>query len=169
MDIHHFYQQATQFANTAAHHLHARNLDVSSLQTDHICYRVERDGRYHIFKRFLSEYGSLLSEATINGRPIATFKLYTPISHENGLIPCVELPSPKNNQRHKEGFEHIEYVVPSMSALQEQHPHLEFKQERYGQFNPTLSLRLGHFSVKFHERSLEEVIGLENAPSQPSS
>lgn len=165
MDIHHFYQQATQFANTAAHHLHARNLDVTSFPTDHICYRIETPDHYITIKEFVGEYGTLLSENIINGRPIATFKLHTPIPHEHGLIPCVELPSPKN-KHYPEGFEHIEYVVPSMVALQEQHPRLEFRQEHYGQYNPTLSLKIDNFSVKFHERSLEDVIALEKAAEQ---
>ena len=157
----HFYRLATQFADHASAATSDLGIDVSAYPIDHICYRVQTLPDYERLKGFLQEQGILLSEAIINKRPIATVKLHIPIPHETGTIPCVELPSPKPERPYPEGFEHVEYVVPSISALAAQFPHLSLRREEYGPFNPTLSLRIDDFTVKFHERSLEYVIALE--------
>ena len=58
----------------------------------------------------------LLVESDIGGRPIATFKLTTPIevrSRDGGtrFVDVVEIPSPKDGSPYGAGLEHVEFVV----------------------------------------------------------
>lgn len=54
-------------------------IDVSSLELDHFCYRVETVGRYEELKKLFTEHWKLLSEKEISGRPICSYKLSKPV------------------------------------------------------------------------------------------
>ena len=74
------------------------------LQIDHICYRVENVAQYKQTRGALLAFGTLATESMINGRPIASIKLYEPlqVSLTASLaakwgatvsIPCIEVPA----------------------------------------------------------------------------
>jgi predicted metalloenzyme YecM len=137
-----------------------RDLNISALYIDHLCYRVGNLARYNEIKELLNSFGKLLTEKEIGGRPIASFKLHSAIKFKDQLIPLIELPSPKSGKVYAEGWEHFEMVTRgSLEDFIAEHPHVEFDQGGMNKtVNRELRLKLGNFSVKFHEQSLEEVI-----------
>ena len=130
---------------------------------DHLCYRVSSLDRYDALKKDFSTFGTLLVESEVNGRPIATFKLFDPITWGDANIDVVELPAPKPSKPTTEGFEHIEVVVDvPMKDLIERYAHLPL--DRGGlkkDFNAELEITLGSRNLKFHHLSLESVVNLE--------
>lgn len=114
----------------------------------------------------MASVATLLSEAFINGRPIASYKLKQAIDLGDGhAVSVIELPAPKPGSAYAEGFEHIEVVTRQSLA--------EFIQAQTGlpldlrnakaKINADVSLRLPSGLVKFHETSLEAVIAAEVA------
>ena len=78
-------------------------IDISISEIDHICYRVASLAKYTEMKSLLSEYGTLLVEGMISGRPISTFLLFHPIVYKQWNVSCVELPCPKAGSHYDEG------------------------------------------------------------------
>ena len=91
-------------------------LPFAALSIDHICYRVESMKDYTRLKTALSAFSTLLIESIVGGRQISTFKLHTPILDG---IDVLELPSPKAGSIYVSGFEHVEFVIPAGSSLEE--------------------------------------------------
>ena len=77
-------------------------------------------------------------------------------------VPCIELAAPKPGRSHQAGLEHIELVVPSLHELVAAHPGLPFKTGNIldGR-NPDVGLMLPSGQIKFHLRTLSEVIDEE--------
>jgi predicted metalloenzyme YecM len=137
---------------------------------DHICYRVETVEHYESLRDALLINNELLVEGIIGGRRISTFKLTTPLPYNHRQIPLLELPEPKAGSFYAEGFEHVEFVtdrplpefiehLPSLLATSAR----DFDRKGLSKArNADLRVRLGAgLNVKFHERSLEEVIRRE--------
>ncbi len=140
-------------------------VDVSGMHLDHLCYRVETPDRYAQLKKALGGDGELLAETMIGGRPIATFRLQTPIIHGNRAIHLVELPAPKPGSPYAEGWEHAELVVnEDLLTFTRRHPHLNWDlSDLEKPLNADVRLRLGDISVKFHRMPLDEVIRREQS------
>jgi uncharacterized protein len=157
----------TPDASTFLHGLFAAldhdGLDVSDMVLDHLCYRVASPERFAWMREALAQQGTLLSESLIGGRAIATFRLHLPIRHGERSIDVIELPAPKPTSHYPEGYEHAEFVVgEDLSDLIKRHPMLPW--DTRGMHKPTnaeVRLRYPGFSVKFHRRSLAEVIDEE--------
>ena len=133
-------------------------------QLDHACYRVSDLTSYEAYKKVFSTCGHLLSEAYINGRPIATYKLNQSITLDQRFkIDVIELPAPKPGSSYDEGFEHIEAVTTlSLEKLIAKHSkHTFHTGNMHAEINRDISLRFGGGLVKFHESSLEDVIAQE--------
>jgi len=133
---------------------------------DHLCFRVETADEYEAYRDMFSRLGDLLTEMNVNGRPIATFELHTPIHYKNWLIKLIELPAPKKGKIVKTGFEHLEMVVDvSLEDLSKRYTNLDWDTSGLEKtFNPELELELGSFAIKFHNLSLKSVINFENRP-----
>ncbi len=130
-------------------------------QIDHACYRVSDLKSYESYKRTFADCGQLLSEAYINGRPIATYKLHQSIALDARFkIDVIELPAPKPGLDYEEGFEHIEVVTPlSLETLVVKHPNYKFHTgNMHAKINRDISLKFDGGVVKFNESSLEDVI-----------
>ena len=50
------------------------DIAIEFLFCDHLCYRVESLDRYEMLKEKLRVFGRMVTEAPVNGRPIATFQ-----------------------------------------------------------------------------------------------
>ena len=87
-------------------------LDVAPLEADHISLRCHQDATAERWRRGFEQCGKLLSENTINGRPICLFKLHEPVCVAHWLFYIVELPWPGEKRYPHEGWEHIEIVLP---------------------------------------------------------
>jgi len=155
---------AIAFADRCVDDLRTAGLLRVIKEVDHICYRVASLDRYQELKEELGSLGRLLSEATVNGRPIASFKLYKPFKLNSGFaIGVFELPSPKSTVDYPEGYEHIEVVTRlSLQDVLKEFPGLDFDTRHiHHPTNADITRRFSVGLVKFHERSLEEVIAEE--------
>ena len=134
--------------------------DFQHLQIDHICYRVETEKHYFELKEKLSKFGKILSEQSIGGRPIATFKFDEPFVFKSQKIYLVELPAPKKGRFYAEGWEHIEMVIePNFQEFMAQNEHLDFDTKAINKkVNPEVRLTFPSGSVKFHHYPLDYVI-----------
>lgn len=159
-----FYAEAQQFL----HFLEAQMIRTKvklkdHWSIDHLCYRTETIENYEDMKRFFPEVGELLIESLVNGRLIATYKLFEPVSFLGREITLVELPAPKLNKPVKEGFEHIEVVVDeSFQHIRFSYPCHYFNEAGLQKdFNQELEMGFEDCAIKFHYLSLESVIRLE--------
>lgn len=91
--------------------LELSNVDVSSYELDHICYRVSSIENYIIIKKYLYDKSELLSENIVSWRKIATYKLFEPIKYKNREINLIEIPAPKIWSNYEDWFEHVEFVI----------------------------------------------------------
>lgn len=146
--------------------LRGDGIDVRAFELDHVCYRVADMGRYEALRSMLAQHGTLLSEHVIGGRPIATFRLNEPFLFEGRSIEVIELPAPKHGSDYAEGFEHAEFVVDQEPlAFAKHYPTLRWELSGASKaINADVRLNYDGFSVKFHERKLEEVIAAEKDP-----
>ncbi len=134
---------------------------VSSYPLDHLCYRVASTARYMALKKELLQTNLLLAEHQINGRPIATFRLQTPLAYNGRSIDLLELPSPKPGSHYPEGYEHVEFVLgQDPRDWYTAYPKLNWDTKGLAkEVNPDVRLKLsGQMSVKFHEYPLDYVI-----------
>jgi 7,8-dihydro-6-hydroxymethylpterin-pyrophosphokinase/predicted metalloenzyme YecM len=138
---------------------------------DHVCYRVEKLEDYEKFRDDLLAAGhQLLTESPVGGRPIATFRLLTPIRYGGQAIWLLELPAPKPESPYPAGYEHAEMLTGQSLGtftkwLLQQTPYSIDDLDHSGmnkKINADLRIRLGEgLSVKFHEMPLDEVIRME--------
>ena len=149
-----------QFLHQLFHELEQKEVNISCLYMDHICYRVSTQDRYQILKKHLDESQQLLTETLINNRPISTFLLKSPFTFRNRTINCLELPSPKKGSPYPEGYEHVEFVIKTdFPTFIKKNEHLEFDTKGMNKtINPDIRLSLPSSSVKFHHHPLEYVI-----------
>ena len=132
-------------------------------QMDHMCYRVPTTEKYQAKKQALLSVGTLLGEAQVNGRPISTFRLHSPVRHGQWRIDAIELPAPKEGAAAQEGLEHAEFVLfDSLSDFLKKHSDKQFNMAAATRgINPDVAFTLPTYTVKFHLLSLPAVIYLE--------
>lgn len=144
--------------------LEENKIDISSWEIDHLCYRTSSLENYHEIKNIFSKLGKLLIESDVNGRDIATYKLFEPVIFRNYIIPLVEVPAPKAGRKTAEGWEHIEVVIDiNFDDLINKYDYLKFDTKALSkELNPELVFKFNDCSIKFHHQSLEEVIRIES-------
>jgi predicted metalloenzyme YecM len=135
---------------------------------DHLCYRVETQGRYDEMLKRLKDEATFLGEAPVSGRKIATFELKEYIQADGWTIPYLELPEPKEGSPYVEGLEHAELVViGGLDRFAERHSSLPFNDKGMSKkVNPELGLKTNTLSVKFHEQPLGAVVRIEQRLGQ---
>ncbi len=158
-----FEELSRQFLNKIFDHLEKANIDLSSWEIDHLCYRTSSYKNYEEMKLEFSQLGELLVEGNVNGRPIATYKLMKPIIYKDKVIPLVEVPAPKMGVETPEGLEHIEVVIDkSFEEFMNIHKDITFHTKALSKkLNPELEIEFEDCAIKFHHQSLEEVIRIE--------
>lgn len=158
-----FIRAGETFFIQIAKELNDMGIHTNGLICDHLCFRVETLAEYEEQKAFLNQNAILLTEAPVNGRPIATFKLQPGFRSKNGVIPLVELPAPKESSPYKTGFEHAEFVITeSFEEFQKRHPTHTFKVSGSA-INPELCIKTKSGQVKFHHTALEQIIEIEKS------
>lgn len=143
-------------------------IDVSSFEMDHICYRVESEKDYVIWKEKLTKMGLLLVEDEINGRLISTFELIDPIFVGSRSIRMIELPMPKPSVYYPTGWEHAEFVVGKEVDLEKfakSYSNLTWDFSGIKKvLNADIRLELSvnpPMCIKFHQLPLDKVIEIE--------
>jgi len=157
--------------------------EVTVLEMDHICYRCETIDVYIGIRDILqNQFGILLVEGMIGGRPISIIELHEPIVHNGFSVSCLEIPCPKPGTRYTNSLEHGEIVIGSLGDsisnnknLKEfvaRHKDLNFDTRSLNKhLNADVSLTFmvdddplipSHtVSVKFHGRPIYEVVKKE--------
>ena len=152
--------------------LDLENANLNSLKSyaiDHLCYRVTTAQDYTNYKNILAKFAVLLSEAEVNGRLIATYKLIKPIKYDNQTIYLIELPSAKPNNTHVQGWQHAGLVI-EQSLVEFQNTHTELTFDIGGinkQINPELEINLANSVLKLHNQSLESIIAVQEKTNIP--
>ncbi len=160
-----FKKKAIYFLENIFESAGQNNIEINELFLDHICYRVETLKEFQEARLNLSKIGSILIESIVGGRKITTFKLHNGISFLGRDVFIIELPEPKRGSYYKTGFEHAEFVISeSFKNFANKYSHVEFDWNGAGKdHNPELRIRFNNgLSIKFHHKSLEEVISEEN-------
>ncbi|WP_374079338.1 VOC family protein [Bdellovibrio bacteriovorus] len=156
----------TAFLDSIFSNIKTAGLDVSNFEMDHACYRVSSLEQYEVKKAQLHTFGSLLTEADVNGRPIATFKLHKPLLYKNRELYLIELPAPKKGKDVPEGLEHVEFVAGDhLTDIMTTYKNLPWNTSGMSKANnPELELKFDDgLAIKFHPESLNEVIRKELA------
>ncbi|MFA0084553.1 VOC family protein [Vibrio sp. E150_011] len=163
------------------------SLDLSDYQADHIALRInDYDVAQAAHQEWLS-YGEVISQASINGRPIIVLAFKEPLKTALGRIECLELPYPAPNKQHPiEHWEHVEFVIPSdattaddfLSELCLRFPLLSKKLTQLDESgvvmklssphgegerlaNPTVAFKSDGVCIKLHPHSLKNIVASE--------
>ena len=160
-----------KFLREVFEYLDSKGIDCSAYHLDHLCYRLESTHKYLQLKNEFSSEHSLIKESLVNGRPIAVFKIsesivFTEPNAQNGIkrnIEILELPSPKKGANYKEGWEHVEFVIDEpLEKFLKRHAKLQFDLKGLSKtINKEVRLKSEKFSIKFHEKSLLDIIQIE--------
>jgi uncharacterized protein len=168
-----FYGLGEQFLKQTVNDLTSMGLLSFASQIDHVCYRVASLERYEECKNQFVKMGTLLAETSVNGRPIATYRLKNPLQamgeyEKKFEVFVVEIPAPKPNTHYPEGFEHVEIVVADLSKmealLKQKSIIFEFSEAKNDVLQIAMAeikVKLNKASVKFHLLSLENIIAQE--------
>ncbi|RLV61016.1 VOC family protein [Parashewanella curva] len=162
------------------------SLSALSLECDHAAIRVNSTLLADQFRAFLELRGTVISENIINGRPILIFKLTQPLILNGKEVPCIELPYPNDKIYPEEGWEHVEFVVPShakscdqltedvLSVIPQLAPHINGQTgvkvklsspcgEHERLANPTIALKKDNICIKLHPHSIQDIILSESS------
>ena len=133
------------------------------LELDHVAFRTETIERYEYVKKELQAFVLASSEKIFNGRLILILKLMEPLKYKEFVINCIELMAPKENNQHKEGLEHAEFVVGiNLDDFLEKYKNISFNLSAYGrEDNRELIIDFDDCAIKFHEQSLLKVRGID--------
>nr|WP_321458940.1 VOC family protein [uncultured Vibrio sp.] len=162
-------------------------LDLSLAQADHIALRINDIEIAKQAHQAWSQYGKVISQAQINGRPIIVFEFGKVLESRGWKIECLELPYPAEGKIYPtEGWEHVEFVIPSHAETADEfladikHRYPEFgahfkKVEEMGVKiklsspkgegerlnNPTVAFKYQGVCIKLHPHSLKAIIESE--------
>ncbi|MGF1737505.1 VOC family protein [Photobacterium satsumensis] len=161
-------------------------LSLAGYQADHIALRVnDWEIAEQLHQAWLA-YGTEWSTNEINGRPIVVIGFDTPLSCGPWQIEALELPYPGEKSYPQEGWEHVEFVIPSKAAdtdalkvsLDQAFPELASQWDKLADkgikvkasspsgekerlSNPTYAFKHDGVCIKLHPHSLKAVIESE--------
>lgn len=166
--------------------IHELGIELDDYQADHIAVRInDFNTAKESHQQWLS-FAKEWSSAMINGRPIIVLGFDEPIKAGKWSVECLELPYPGEKLYEQQGWEHIEWVIPSTAVtvetflddvltvfpkLEEQWSELEKKgikvklsspqgeNERLS--NPTIAFKKNGVCIKLHPHALKRVIESE--------
>ena len=164
-DFDSFKMTGEQFMIRLTSQLIENGIPADNLKSDHLCFRVGSSEEYNFYKTALLHHGKLLTEAMVNGRPIATFRLTSAFQTQFHVIPLLELPTPKPGSSYLTGFEHAEFLIDEcFNSFRSRYPNLDFIECGNQTLNPELCLKFGKdMQAKFHHHGLDRVIEIEEA------
>jgi predicted metalloenzyme YecM len=126
---------------------------------DHICFRANSTQDYLNYKKLLLAQAHFLSENIVNKRPISVFELIISSTNQKYKSNLLELTSPKENEKKKLGFEHLELVSPlDLRKIIETNPQLNFYTKNIDNFEPEIRLNYSKGSVKIRNKGLKQIL-----------
>ncbi|UYI47911.1 VOC family protein [Vibrio natriegens] len=163
------------------------HLDLSLAQADHIALRINDTQTAQQAHQAWAQYGNVISQAQINGRPIIVIEFDKKIESRGWKIECLELPYPAEGKVYPtEGWEHVEFVIPShaetadefLADLKHTYPDFGAQFEKLEESgvkiklsspkgegerlnNPTVAFKYQGVCIKLHPHSLKAIIESE--------
>lgn len=163
------------------------HINLTDFQADHIALRINDSELAKLAHQEWQKEGEVISQATINGRPIIVMAFDKPLHWGKWSIECLELPYPAAGKTYPEqSWEHVEFVIPSQATTAEQ-----FSAEIRAQFpkldahwdhladqgvkvklsspkgegerlnNPTVAFKWQGICIKLHPHSLKRIVESE--------
>ncbi|EDP58424.1 VOC family protein [Vibrio sp. AND4] len=162
-------------------------LDLSFAQADHIALRINDTETAKAAHEAWCQYGKVISQAKINGRPIIVIAFDNALESRGWKIECLELPYPAEGKIYPtESWEHVEFVIPSHAETANEflidlkHTYPEFgarfdalaglgvkvklsspKGEGERLSNPTVAFKYQGVCIKLHPHSLKRIVESE--------
>ena len=146
--------------------LAARGIDTSSYPLSHLAFRVPEWDQYIHLRTCLERHAVATEEGIWNGRPIAMIIPEEPMRVlDDKVVPLIELIPPVHQRVYKMGMEHVGFVVGEDAAeFSRTHRDVLTGQQFQSSTNEPYYILFEDFThVKFHQRSLREVVELEGA------
>ncbi len=163
------------------------SLDLSLAQADHIALRINDTQTALQAHQAWAQYGKVISQAQINGRPIIVIEFDKMLESRGWKIECLELPYPAEGKIYPtEGWEHVEFVIPSHAETADEfladlkHTYPAFggrlaqleamgvkiklsspKGEGERLNNPTVAFKYQGVCIKLHPHSLKAIVESE--------
>lgn len=126
----------------------AMNVDLSHFEIDHLAVRVNycKDGERWLTA--LTQCGKIFCDNLVNGRVIYLIELDEPLVFLGQQLSLIELPFPKDKHYPRDGWEHIEFVVPFLAN--------ERTEDWISRVNAQFNLnQLPHLKLKVSEPKVE--------------
>ena len=142
----------------------ARGIDIAPHELSHLAVRVPEWDQYVHLRTLLERHAISNVENVWNGRPMSLILLDEPLRVLDGqVIPLIELIPPVHQRVYKMGMEHFGVVVgDEVEAFSRRHRAALTGQQFQNQWNEPYYVLFEDFThVKFHRRSLREVIELQ--------
>ncbi|MBR9787273.1 MAG: VOC family protein [Vibrionaceae bacterium] len=163
------------------------SLDLSLAQADHIALRINDTQTALQAHQAWAQYGKVISQAQINGRPIIVIEFDKMLESRGWKVECLELPYPAEGKIYPiEGWEHVEFVIPSHAETADEfladlkHTYPAFggrlaqleamgvkiklsspKGEGERLNNPTVAFKYQGVCIKLHPHSLKAIVESE--------
>jgi predicted metalloenzyme YecM len=137
------------------------NVDVSTMNMDHIGYQASSNDDYDRLKREFGKIGNFVSEEILGGRRVGIYKLNKPLTHKQYAPEAIELVAPKDGQTPPSALEHVEFVLTEpFESFMKRYPNIPWDtKDMNRQDFPMLKLKLGEdIQVKFHLQSVLEIV-----------
>ena len=144
--------------------LTARGIDIAPYALSHLAFRVPEWDQYVHVRTLLERHATACSENVWNGRPIAMILPAEPMHVlEDKIVPLIELIPPVHQRVYKMGLEHLGVVVgKEAEAFSRTHRAELTGQQFQNAMNEPYYILFEDFThVKFHQRSLREVVELQ--------
>ena len=185
MKIQHLNQQWPAFSYAIEDFAEHLGLTRANLVCDHVALRINDLDNAQALLTQLQQYGTIISDSMINGRPIYIIELWQALTLGMWSIDCVELPFP-NKPYPQQGWEHIELILPGnattlaeleqmlvglspdIMALSTADPAIKIKRSQpqaSGEklANPTIAFQRAGICIKVHSAGIKAVIASELA------
>ena len=146
--------------------LATRGIDISPYPLSHLAFRVPEWEQYVHTRTLLERHAVASAENVWNGRPISMIVPAEPLHVlEDKVVPLIELIPPVHQRVYKMGLEHLGVVVgEGADAFSVTHREVLTGQQFQSATNQPYYILFEDFThVKFHQRSLREVVELAGA------
>ncbi|HJU51358.1 MAG TPA: VOC family protein [Acidimicrobiia bacterium] len=144
----------------------ARGIDVRPYPLSHLAFRVPEWDQYVHQRTLLERHARSSFENVWNGRPISLILLASPLKVLDGMeVPLIELIPPVHQRVYKMGLEHLGVVIgEEVDAFSQKHRAALTGQQFQNEHNEPYYVLFEDFThVKFHRRSLHDVLVLQGA------
>ncbi len=138
-------------------------------QCDMLNYECNTNERYDEVKAALLRSAKLLSEIEHGGRLISIFQMAPALRAGELSIPYVELLQPKPTRENIDGIDSVFFVTSTdIHSFVTEHAGLDFEQKGLSnRANPYVELKTDGVAVKFHDRHMGAVLGIERTFIEP--